>query len=438
MVAAAFLACSMLVLTAAAAAPGTVFSLQGKGKSAPQITILSPSGGQVVSGTVQWQVGVLRGKVKAVSFSVDGKLVATDGKTPFAYALDTTALADGSHLLQVAGSGASDAVTVTVANHAANATTSAPTSPAASSSSQPSGAPQPKHVYWGGWIGNQLTGAEAPWDTTATAKFESLAGKPLSLLHFSSPFVDGAGKPYPFPTTPFNTIRAHGAIPFFSWNTGSLSLADVVAGRYDGYIKDWATAAKSWGHPFFLRFNWEMNGHWFPWGGNPTLSIAAWKRVHDLFASIGVKDVTWVWCPNVDIDGTLPFSVYYPGDSYVDWVGLDGYNWNTPWRSFDQVFASSYKALATLAPSKPVVVAETASTESGGSKAAWISDALEKVAGGYPSVKAFLWFEKYTGGNWPIETSATATAAFAKGISSPVYASNQFGSVDGGPVPPLP
>ena len=71
-----------------------------------------------------------------------------------------------------------------------------------------------------------------------------------------------------------NTIRSHGSIPFYSWASQSIpsskeepdfQLSDVIAGTYDSYIREFATAAKNWGHPFFLRFNWEMNGRWFPW-----------------------------------------------------------------------------------------------------------------------------------------------------------------------------
>ncbi len=126
-------------------------------------------------------------------------------------------------------------------------------------------------LYWGAWIGSQLTGAEAPWDYGAVSRFEALAGKGVSLVSFASPFANcsGAGcTPYNFPRAPFTAIRRHGAIPFFSWSSASLpvsalepyySLRALTAGRFDGYIERWAEAARSWGHPFFLRFDWEMN-----------------------------------------------------------------------------------------------------------------------------------------------------------------------------------
>src|SRR5256885_7457114 len=75
------------------------------------------------------------------------------------------------------------------------------------------GAARPRRgasIYWGGWIGNQLTGTAAPWDMSAVTKFEQMTGKPLSLVEFGSPFADCSSNPcsfYPFPTTPMGDIR---------------------------------------------------------------------------------------------------------------------------------------------------------------------------------------------------------------------------------------
>src|SRR4249919_1261914 len=159
-------------------------------------------------------------------------------------------------------------------------------------------------LYWGAWVGSQLTGDEAPWDMGAIAKFESMAGKAASAINFSSPFADCSKAPcdfYEFPKAEMESIRAHGSMPFFSWasqatpaslNQPDFQLADVIAGTYDDYIREFAEGARDWGHPFFLRFNWEMNGGWFPWseianGNGPGQYIAAWRHVHDIFAAVG-------------------------------------------------------------------------------------------------------------------------------------------------------
>ena len=314
-------------------------------------------------------------------------------------------------------------------------------------------------LYWGAWIGNQLTGNEAPWDVSAVSAFERETGKGVSLVNFSSPFANCYSTPcrtYPFDAAAMNLIRGHGAIPFFSWGSDSVpvsvnepnfSLASIVAGTWDAYITKWAQDAKAWGHPFFLRFDWEMNANWFPWSvgvnGNTSADyVAAWRHVHDIFAKVGATNVTWVWCPNIDPNHQYaPLASVYPGNGYVDWTGLDGYNWSSPWLSFDQLFHATYTQLATsVAPSKPIVIAETASSERGGTKAAWISDVLTRqLPERYPQIAAFMWFDKFDSSmDWPIETSTSAVSAFAAGISSNMYAGNDFASLAGaGPIQPL-
>jgi hypothetical protein len=321
--------------------------------------------------------------------------------------------------------------------------------------------PEAGSVYWGAWIGNQLTGTPAPWDMGAVTEFEQMAEKPMSVIQFSSPFADCSSSPcsfYGFPTSSMESIREHGSIPFFSWASQStpasldepeFQLADVIAGRYDSYIREFATAAKAWGHPFFLRFNWEMNGNWFAWmegvNGNQTgEAVTAWRHVHDIFTEVGATNASWVWCPNVDPGHIFrSLSSIYPGDKYVDWTGLDGYNHGTNpskpdrWRTFDQLYSSTYKEITeTIAPSKPMIVGEVGSTEYGGSKATWIREMLETVPTNYPKIRGLLWFDKYEGGmDWPIESSTSATSAFASGIQNPIYTGNSYGDIAASPIP---
>ncbi len=333
--------------------------------------------------------------------------------------------------------------------------------PAPAPEPTPAPAPSSAKIYWGAWIGSQLTGTEAPWDMNAAAKLQQLVGKSLSMIHFAAPFADCSRNPcsfYGFPTGAMENIREYGAIPLFDWSSQStpsslnepnFQLADVIAGTYDSYIRSFAAAAKSWGHPFMLRFDWEMNGNWFPWSegvnGNKTGEyVAAWRHVHDIFSEVGATNVSWVWCPNVDPEKRFQsLGSLYPGDAYVDWTGLDGYNWGTMpsrpagWKTFGQTFGSTYKQITdTIAPSKPMVIGEVGSTEYGGSKATWISEMLVQLPTDYPKVRGLVWFDKFTEGDWPIETSASATAAFAAGIQNPAYTGNEFGSLPAGTVQP--
>ena len=302
---------------------------------------------------------------------------------------------------------------------------------------------------------------------TALTAFDQLVYKRPSLVGFSSPFAECIPRPcrfYDFPARPMQRVRSYGAIPFFSWGVESdisnaqedddpmFQLADVIQGRYDGYIRRFAADARVWGHPFFLRFNWEMNGDWFPWaeqdnGNQPGEYIEAWRHVHDLFAEAGATNATWVWCPNADPYTSLQeISVLYPGDEYVDWTCLDGFNWgvgnpvvkNRPWASFADIFDATYrKIVEQVAPSKPMILGEFASSDYGGDKADWIRDALIRIPARYPRIRGLLWFnieDRRT--HWPIEPSAAATEAFRSTIKSPVYLHNLFGEIEESPIPP--
>jgi hypothetical protein len=293
----------------------------------------------------------------------------------------------------------------------------------------------------------------------AVSTFEQMAGRQLSLVNFFAPFANCASSPcsfYKFPAGPMESIREHGAIPVFSWSSQSIptslsepdfQLADVIAGDHDSYIREFAEDARDWGHPFFLRFNWEMNGDWFPWsesvnGNQPGDFAAAWRHVHDIFAAAGATNATWVWCPNVDPGGKLQnVAATYPGDEYVDWTGLDGYNWGAGkggWTSFENLYRDTYRAIAdTLAPGKPLLISEMGSSENGGSKEAWITEALADIPTAFPKVRGMLWFDTFDDGmDWPIETSSGATSAFAAGIQNPLYVGNSYGSLGAGPIHP--
>jgi hypothetical protein len=322
---------------------------------------------------------------------------------------------------------------------------------------------QSRSIYWGAQIGPQMTGEEAPWDMRPVHRFERIAGKGLSLIEFAAPFADCSGSHCllgKFPTTPLDNVRNYGAIPSFSWNSTAsppsvnqraFQLSDLISGRYDSYIREFATEARNWGHPFFLRFDWEMNGFWFPWaegvnGNKPGEYVAAWRHVHDLFTSVGATNATWVWCPNVDIFGGLSkLGPLYPGNRYVDWTCLDGFNWgkrrgSPGWLSFNRIFRSTYKQIVNrIAPRKPMMLAETASSERGGSKPKWIKNMYHEIRTRYHKVRAVIWYDvNDRGTGWPIETSQRASNAFRHAVRNGAYRPNIFGHLAASPIPPPP
>jgi mannan endo-1,4-beta-mannosidase len=315
-------------------------------------------------------------------------------------------------------------------------------------------------MYWGAYIkGNTYGYDDAPWDERTINTFESNAGKKVAILHWGQPWYWSARGGYQtFQDDMAEKVRLRGSIPMITWTSEDLSagnsstqsnftLSKIINGQHDSYIRQWARDAKAWGHPMFIRFDHEMNGYWYNWsesanGNSSGQFVTMWRHVVDIFKQEGANNVTWVWAPNRVWEKSLPLRRLYPGDSYVDWVGMSAYNWgtnpakpNNAWQNFDEVFKQTYDELGALAPTKPIMITEIASSEYGGSKSAWITEALKTMLPTkYPRFKAVLWFNwncPSTNGNmdWVIESSSSAKTAFAGGIASSYYASNSFASL---------
>jgi len=278
-----------------------------------------------------------------------------------------------------------------------------------------------------------LSPSTGPQGSAQVRLIEDLLGRKVDLVNFYLGWNFGG-----FDTKALDDIEALGALPEVTWepwnyrlgsHQGRYALSRIIAGSFDGYIRSWAKAAAAWGKPFMLRFAQEMNGNWYPWGaavnGNNTGEyVQAYRHVHKLFTSVGATNVIWVWSPNILYPGSVSLSSVYPGNSYVNWIGVDGYNWGTRaprkggWRSPSAVFVPTLNALKRLAPTKPVMIAETACAEQGGSKSAWITN-LFKLLNNYPEVKAVAWFNYDKGRtDWQITSSKAAVRAMLTSLAS--------------------
>lgn len=292
-------------------------------------------------------------------------------------------------------------------------------------------APGGQRFLWGAWIGKQFTGTEAPWSWRAEKEFEArnAGGKRVNLVHW------GVGPPWEhnfnYWLSPLNRVRSAGATSLVDMGTDNVALRNIAGGAYDSALRTWASQARSWGHPFLLRFDFEMNGSWYPWGTRPQNQntpadyVAAWRHIHDIFTAAGATNVSWVWCPNSSPahHKMSSYASLYPGNAYVDWTCLDGYNFGKPWTSFTRLFASSYRQVMRLAPTKPMIIGEVASTGQGRSKARWIRGMFHALSTRFRGIHGLVWFDKRALVDnklfdWPIETSRAASAAFNKGITS--------------------
>lgn len=298
-----------------------------------------------------------------------------------------------------------------------------------------------------------MTGVSMPGDLTAIQNFEKDAGKNVSVLLSYQPWGVTNGE-QEFPAAWASTVRQHGSIPLITWepwtpeaypaddNEPTFSLKNIIHGKFDTYIKKWAEDAKAWKYPFFLRFAPEMNGNWVPWseglnGNKPGEFVQAWRHVHNIFVAVGTTNATWMWCPNITFSESLPIAPLYPGNAYVNWVGMDGFNWGTTtnhptWLTFSQVFSQTYQEILTLT-TKPMMIVETGSTQHGGNEAAWIINAYSiALPHDFPMVKGIVWFNQKTQEDWRIEASPAIQAAFSTAIKAPIYASNIFAHYFGG------
>lgn len=282
--------------------------------------------------------------------------------------------------------------------------------------------------------------SEAPSDPTRMDEFTSMVGTAPAVVMWYQDWGDRDDREF----QPFlmETVNSSGAMPMITWEPqdpangdelqSEYALERIVDGDHDAYMRRWARDAAAWGQPMYLRFAHEMNGNWYPWSpgvnGNTSQEyVGAWRHVHDIFQQEGAANVRWVWSPNVAEDYSIPFTEVYPGDEYVDWVALDGYNWGMTqpsegWKELIDIFEPSYKQLTAIT-NKPMMIAETASAESGGSKAAWIRQGLlNDVPSRLPQARAVIWFDEIKeGADWRVNSSSASLAAYSEVAASPAY-----------------
>jgi hypothetical protein len=104
---------------------------------------------------------------------------------------------------------------------------------------------------------------------------------------------------------------------------------------------------------------------------------------------------------------------------------------------FGHVFGETYRRILRLAPNKPLMIGEVASEERGGSKPAWIRNALKVMPARFRKIRAMIWFdEKDRGMRWPIESSTKSRRAFARAIGASVYRPSEFSHIEDRPIRP--
>ncbi len=277
----------------------------------------------------------------------------------------------------------------------------------------------------GTWIG--LFTEKGPADMAETLSLKERLGRPFASIMW---FIDFNN---PFPAEAAENAWAAGSIPNITWEPwiwgqdGKIHLSDINAGTWDAYISEWGAAAAAFGRPLFVRWGHEFNGDWYPWsvaknGQNPQNYIKAYRRVHDLVVAAGAKNVVWVWCPNA---GTVPAQEWndpllaYPGDAYVDWIALDGYDFESN-ASFTDIFAKIYSEVIGKFE-KPIYIGEFATGRTGAEKAAWLAEMDEALKTQFPGIKGIVYFSVKKEREWRLDDSPVALAGAKAVLSQPFY-----------------
>jgi len=204
--------------------------------------------------------------------------------------------------------------------------------------------------------------------------------------------------------------------PWDAVNKKGIGYNKLIAGNYDDYIRQFAGQLRRIKKPVYLRFAHEMNGNWYPWSGVEIGKDAytnMYRRVKDIFDKEKADNVRWVFSVNWE---DVPkednhFTAYYPGDGYVDYVGIDGYNWGTTqnwshWISFRRIFNKVYEEVISTYQ-KPVLISEFGCASKGGNKARWIKHAMENIKD-MPGVKGFVLFNRDKEANWEFQPGEPA------------------------------
>ncbi len=209
----------------------------------------------------------------------------------------------------------------------------------------------------------------------------------------------------------------HHAVPLIQIDPSGVSLRAIASGQYDAYLRSYAAAVREFGGRVVLSFGHEMNGHWYSWGYTHTQAatfVAAWRHIVTVFRRAGADNVTWLWTVNIiDAKGGIPSpAAWWPGSSYVTWVGIDGYYHKSSWK-FDPLFGPTIKAVRALTIA-PILISET------GAPAADAQPA--KIADLFAGVRAygllgFVWFDVNKYRDWRISSPA-AIAAYRHGAQS--------------------
>jgi len=187
------------------------------------------------------------------------------------------------------------------------------------------------------------------------AAFGKVAGKLPNLVGYYS------GWPEQFQASFADRVFNQGETPYVQIDPTFASVSGIATGVYDQYLTTYADSVRDFGHSVVIGFGHEMNDRRYLWGYGhvpaPTF-VAAWRHIVTLFRDQGAENVTWLWTVQAETNQTGPIATWWPGKSYVTWVGIDGY-YKSPADNFNSLFGQTIKDVQSLTD-RPILLSETA------------------------------------------------------------------------------
>lgn len=128
------------------------------------------------------------------------------------------------------------------------------------------------------------------------------------------------------------------AVPIIPLNSLGQPQGDLVSGAsgsYNGYFKKLSQRLVAGGEgTAYLRLGWEFDGNWFPWQARSTTAeadyAAYFRQIVTSMRSVPGAAFKFVWNPDAAafVQHDYSISAAYPGNAYVNVIGLDIYDWN--------------------------------------------------------------------------------------------------------------
>ncbi|MFI1397319.1 glycoside hydrolase family 26 protein [Streptomyces sp. NPDC020681] len=184
-----------------------------------------------------------------------------------------------------------------------------------------------------------------------------------------------------------------------------LGWKNIASGKYDAEIIDpQIRRLKAYGKRVLFSFDQEVDARIKEGAGTPAEYVAAYRHLHDRFRKLGADNVVWVWTVSGYLGSAATMKQLYPGDDYVDWIGMDQYNYfgchdTTDWKDFDESQRPTYDwLLENISAKKPVMLAEFATAPDladTGRQRGWYT-AIPEVIRTMPKVKAMVHWNRAT------------------------------------------